>query len=188
MKKVYILLCTVVLMALQGCDKNNDSPGTAVDANFSISDYEKTAPVPVTFINTSLNATSYLWNFGDNTSSTESNPVHTYNRYGSYLLKLKATGSSGSDSVCKMLYIDTLVANKSSFSYFFDKCSGYPIGASFKTVNPLSTNTVWDFGNGIININRDPIIQFVLPGDYTIKYSSQISGVRDTVTRIIRII
>jgi len=53
-----------------------------VDANFSISGYEVAAPCAVTFINTSRNADSYLWNFGDGTTSTGSNPVPTYNLNG----------------------------------------------------------------------------------------------------------
>ena len=41
--------------------------------------------------------------------------------------------------------------------------------------------------NGTVNTTRDPIVQFPLPGDYTIKYSTVIHGVRDTVIWIIQI-
>lgn len=44
----------------------------------------------VTFTNTSLNATSYLWDFGDGQSSVEQNPVHTYGSSGNYSVKLSA--------------------------------------------------------------------------------------------------
>jgi PKD repeat protein len=44
-----------------------------------------------TFANTSDNATGYLWDFGDDTTSTEENPVHLYPRRGNYVVKLKAT-------------------------------------------------------------------------------------------------
>ena len=187
MKKIFVILLTAI--TLQSCNKKNNPVNNAPDANFSISGYEIATPCPVTFINTSLNVTSYLWNFGDGTTSTQSNPVHTYVSNGTYLLKLTVTGPEGVDSVCKLVALAPAPpANKSEFSYFFDKCTGYPVGALFKTVNPASTNTVWDFGNGIINVNRDPIIQFLLPGDYTIKYSSQLGGIRDTVIRIIRIL
>lgn len=188
MKNLFVILLAATATILQGCDKKNSSAGNTPDANFSVSGYETAAPCPVTFINTSTNATSYLWNFGDGNTSTSSNPVHTYASNGTYLLKLRVTGADGADSVCKLLSIATAPpSNKSEFSYFFDKCTGYPVGASFKTVNPASTNTVWDFGNGVINVNRDPIVQFLLPGDYTITYSSQLGAIRDTVVRIIRI-
>jgi|CXWL01.1.fsa_nt_gi PKD repeat protein len=187
MKTVSAIFFVSIVLLFQGCGKNND-PKPAIDANFSIAGYEVPAPCTVTFINTSRNATSYLWNFGDGSSSVQSNPTHTYTLDGTYPLSLKATGPNGVDSICKLVTIEfPPAANKSGFSYFFDKCSGYPVGAAFKTVNPASTSTVWDFGNGVINIDRDPIVQFILPGDYTLKYSSLINGVRDTVTRVIRI-
>lgn len=49
----------------------------------------------VTFTNTSTNATSYLWNFGDGTTSTEANPVHTYQNGGEYVVTLTATNGCG---------------------------------------------------------------------------------------------
>jgi PKD repeat protein len=187
MKIVSIFLFIAVAFFSQGCGKDKDST-PAVDANFSISGYENPVPCTISFINTSSNATNYLWNFGDGSTSTISNPTHTYTLAGSYLLTLKATGPDGEETVCKLLTVEPApAANKSAFSYFFDKCTGYPVGALFKTVNPASTNTVWDFGNGVINVNRDPIVQFLVPGDYTVKYSSLLNGVRDTVVRIIRI-
>jgi len=188
MKTAFFSFLTIFVLAISGCDKNEDTPSNATAADFSISGFEMAAPSTITFINTSKNATSYLWNFGDGTSSTLSNPTHTYNLNGTYLLSLKASGPAGVDSVCKLVAIEPPVTpNRSSFSYFFNRCTGYPVGALFKTVNPASTNIVWDFGAGLIKTERDPIIQFLGLGDYTVKYSSLLNGVRDTVTRIIRI-
>lgn len=44
----------------------------------------------VSFINTSTNAISYTWDFGDGNSSTLINPVHTYSGSGIYPVKLTA--------------------------------------------------------------------------------------------------
>jgi chitodextrinase len=41
---------------------------------------------------------SYSWDFGDNTSSTEVNPSHTYNRPGVYRVTLTVSHQEGSDS------------------------------------------------------------------------------------------
>lgn len=188
MKIRFVISAVTFLFLLHACGKKSNLPGINVIAGFSISGFEVAAPCTITLINVSSNATSYLWNFGDGNTSTQFSPTHTYNTAGSYLLQLTATGSTGSKSVCKLVSIEAVSPNnKSGFSYFFDKCSGTPVGASFKTINPLSTNVKWDFDNGISSLNRDPIIQFLFPGDYTIKYSSQINGVRDTVIRIIQI-
>ncbi len=46
-----------------------------------------------------------IWNFGDSTAiSTLKNPIHTYNQYGAYKIKLKAYSAT-----CPFLYTDTIV-------------------------------------------------------------------------------
>lgn len=50
-------------------------------------------PAVITFQNTSQNADSYLWEFGDNTTSTETNPTKSYNQMGTYTVKLTASNS-----------------------------------------------------------------------------------------------
>ena len=186
--KVFVLFFIGAIALSLSCNKGGNTTSDKTSADFSISGYEVATPCTITFINISSNATSYVWNFGDGSTSTLSNPMHTYTFNGTYLLKLKATGPFGVDSTCKLVAVEAPPpSNKSAFSYFQSKCTGAPVGISFKTINPLSTNTVWDFGTGPTLPDRDPIVQFLLPGDYTIKYSSQISGVRDTVIRIIRI-
>lgn len=47
----------------------------------------------VTFTNTTFNGQTYVWNFGDNTTSTEANPVHTYSAPGVYTVQLDASNS-----------------------------------------------------------------------------------------------
>ena len=189
MKTILLYLSGFFVLLTLSCHKGGSDTSNKTAAKFSISGYESPTPCTITFINVSSNASSYEWNFGDGTTSTLSNPTHTYNLSGTYLLRLKATGASGADSICKLMTIEAPpAANKSAFSYFQDKCSGTPVGISFKTVNPLSANVVWNITTAIGPIaERDPIIQFPIPGDYTITYSSLLGTVRDTVIRIIRI-
>jgi PKD repeat protein len=56
-------------------------------ANFSV----KSNALEIQLTNTSTNATSYLWDFGDNTTSTEANPNHIYSTGGAYNVKLTAS-------------------------------------------------------------------------------------------------
>ena len=51
----------------------------------------------VTLTNTSTDAVSYAWDFGDGSTSTEESPSHTYEANGGYIIKLTATNESGSD-------------------------------------------------------------------------------------------
>ncbi|RQO30540.1 hypothetical protein DBR32_13330 [Taibaiella sp. KBW10] len=59
---------------------------------------------PFFFTNQSSGASSYLWNFGDSRTSTETNPSHEYNRTGTYTVCLTATNDFNcSDKICKTL-------------------------------------------------------------------------------------
>ncbi|MBX7050850.1 MAG: T9SS type A sorting domain-containing protein [Flavobacteriales bacterium] len=56
------------------------------------------------FSNNSTNATSYSWNFGDGNTSSEVNPIHTYNASGDYEVVLTATNGD-----CDDVYTFTLM-------------------------------------------------------------------------------
>ena len=66
------------------------SPG--VKANFKVSCKNGVGQLGVFFTNNSSNATKFEWNFGDNLTSTEIAPYHTYSTPGNYSVKLLAIG------------------------------------------------------------------------------------------------
>ena len=78
-----------------------------INSDFSGSATEScTAPLSVNFTNNSANASSYLWDFGDGTTSTDANPAHTYTALGTYTITLTASaGICGSDLETKNAYI-----------------------------------------------------------------------------------
>jgi peptidyl-prolyl cis-trans isomerase B (cyclophilin B) len=76
------LLCGFILV-LSSCSKPM--------ASFMLSDEEIKAPASITFENKSTKAESYLWDFGDGTTSTEVSPDHKYILSGNYKVTLKAT-------------------------------------------------------------------------------------------------
>ena len=63
------------------------------------------APIVVSVTNTSTgNITSYFWQFGDGSTSTDENPTsRTFASEGTYSISLTATGPGGSDSAFKQI-------------------------------------------------------------------------------------
>ncbi|MEM8886430.1 MAG: PKD domain-containing protein [Bacteroidota bacterium] len=80
---------------LGACEDEPDiPPSVAPTAGFEIASSEA---LTFTFQNTSQNAASYAWDFGDGNSSTLKDPTHTYEDVGTYTVKLTATNSTGSN-------------------------------------------------------------------------------------------
>ena len=75
-------------------------------ANFSYSDsIFCNLPATVAFFNNSYYSNSYYWDFGDGTTSSSTNPTHTYTSYGTFSVHLIATGPLGVDSILKQQII-----------------------------------------------------------------------------------
>ena len=69
-----------------------------IDADFSIS----TTDATISFTDNSDPAVEWFWDFGDGTTSTEQNPVHTYAAQGSFEVCLTVTNeNSCASSACK---------------------------------------------------------------------------------------
>ncbi len=75
-------------------------------ANFNISSNTLFNDLPITFQNTSINAVSYLWQFGDGDESTMVHPNHIYEDPRIYYVTLIATDDKGCiDTIIKPIQI-----------------------------------------------------------------------------------
>lgn len=101
---VAILWIAAAFAAFSSCSKKGGTDNTPVVANFTYSG-AGLAPATVTFTNSSTGATSYQWDFGDNSTSTSSSPSHNYMQGGVYTVRLTANGPGGSNSVTKTVNI-----------------------------------------------------------------------------------
>jgi PKD repeat protein len=76
-----ILEAAILLTLINSCTEKKDPPDYYTDtpiAGFSWSGNDGPAPVTVQFINTSLNADQFEWNFADGQVSSERDPQHTF--------------------------------------------------------------------------------------------------------------
>ena len=94
------------VLKLGGCNHNGIgqtveftvSGAAAPQSQFSADPDQGCAPLEVAFLNQSVNADQFLWDFGDGNSSTEENPTHTFPQSGSYSISLTATNSGTGQS------------------------------------------------------------------------------------------
>ncbi len=72
------------------------------DARFTASPKKGNTPLKVTFKDRSLRKpTSWLWDFGDGTTSADKNPVHTYAKAGTFTVNLTVKNAGGEDLTSK---------------------------------------------------------------------------------------
>ena len=93
----------ILAISIFGC-VNEDEPLPVVIAGFTHTINQETGTV--IFINTSTEVRNYLWTFGDESTSTEINPVHTYAN-GTYTVTLEITNVAGGTST----FEDIIVIN-----------------------------------------------------------------------------
>jgi PKD repeat protein len=86
--KYLALLFLAACLLLFGCEKEPI-------ASFTVSPTLLEVEHDVTFTNTSEDADHFEWFFGDNTSSTDKNPTHSYSEPGFYIVTLVAYTKSG---------------------------------------------------------------------------------------------
>lgn len=154
-------------------------------ANFSAS----TACGTVQFQDASTNlVNSYLWDFGDNTTSTVRNPTHTYASNGNYTVSLKVVNNSGESIELRNDFITIDIPNQpqatdqsicanepavlegtGSRNYrWFDVPAGGSIihsGAqlSLPAVSASKTYYLEGFSNTCVNTNRTAVQVIVVP-------------------------
>lgn len=82
-----LLLCLVI--TIDACRKNDNVDTTDVTFTISQSGYS------VTYNNTTADAKSFTWTFGDGSTSTDKSPTHVYKTKGKFVASLSATLNNG---------------------------------------------------------------------------------------------
>lgn len=124
-------------------------------------------PLTVTFTNNTLDATTYLWDFGDGRMSQESAPTHIYRVPGVYRVTLTATGSGGTataDDVEVVVYeVPTALFDVIPKVIFIP-------GENPAIINRSEGATAyyWDLGDGTTSSDFSPSHRYTAPGYYTI--------------------
>lgn len=105
-----------------------------------VSDVTTTCNGTVSFSdNSALFPTQWLWNFGDNTTSTLQNPVHTYLYSGTYTVTLDAINQYGTHQVVRTSYVNVQLYGNTPTTTGDSVCG--PATASI-SASPVSGGTI----------------------------------------------
>jgi hypothetical protein len=100
----YLCLAIGMVSMLLSCNKKDDD-SDPVKLPQAAYDYELNG-LEVTFTNSSSDADSYIWNFGDGSATvTDESPVYTYTDYGTYTVTLIASSKAGSDTIAQEIIL-----------------------------------------------------------------------------------
>ncbi len=114
-------------------------------------------PYTPVFDNISLGGLSWLWDLGDNTSSTDFEPVHTYNQVGSYNVRLIAYDSTTCNKVDTSAYFTITVYPIPTANFTW--APNPPVENTVTVFTNLSvgaTRYLWDFGDGETSTEVNP--------------------------------
>ena len=127
-------------------------------------------PLSVQLTDLSNNTAGWNWDFGDGIISTEQSPAHTYSTAGNYAVNLTAINANGTDSkltTIKVLEQPAAVFPVANFSN--NVTSGYaPLSVQFTDLSNNATEWNWDFGDGAISTEQNPVHIYFAAGNYTV--------------------
>jgi hypothetical protein len=94
MKRFYLFVSVILILSLFGLNScKEETPAPTCEFESVVDGYE------VTFTSTVTDVNTYLWEFGDEATSTEANPVHEYEMSGTYTVKLTVKGDGGEATI-----------------------------------------------------------------------------------------
>jgi len=135
----------------------------------------------IDFLNLSIGATAWSWDFGDGTSSTQQNPSHVYNATGNYEVTLTVTNGT-----CNHMTTQAIQVIHESAGFAPDNstiCRGSTVNFTAVNINATSiASWQWDFGDGHISTTTSTTSHsYDIPGVYTVSLIiTDILGCSDT--------
>ncbi|GAB4315203.1 MAG: hypothetical protein Kow0069_16940 [Promethearchaeota archaeon] len=111
---------------------------------------------------------SWFWDFGDGSNSTERDPTHVFDAAGTFLVTLTVTDSNGRQASATAWVTARLLRASISANVTVTYA---PALVAFSDASDSSEGIVswsWDFGDGATSDLRDPVHAYLAPGNYTV--------------------
>ncbi|MDD4247942.1 MAG: PKD domain-containing protein [Methanosarcina sp.] len=146
------------------------------------------APLNVAFKDITTGVpTTWNWDFGDGTYSTDQNPTHIYSSAGRYTIKLTATNAAGSNTLTKYYYLTVTgtAAQTPVAAFSASPTSGNsPMDVTFTdTSTGTPTAWSWNFGDGTNSAIQNPVHTYSTAGTYTVTLTATNAAGSNTATK-----
>lgn len=117
------------------------------------------------FTNESVNATSYEWDFGDGSTSTDESPTHEYEEADTYTVKLVAKNEAGL-SADYSFDVDIQAPVTAEFTHLEDDVNYQKY--DFTDASTGAVSWMWDFGDGYTATLQNPSHTYAADGVYDV--------------------
>lgn len=127
----------------------------------------------------------YTWNFGNNQTSTQVNPITNYSTNGDYTVTLIATSTNG----CK----DTVIHTSTAFAlptadFTFDATCNLTGNVTLQNAssgpNGSTISNLWTYNSGQTSTDNNPVISLSDPADNSVTLIvSTTDNCKDTITK-----
>ncbi|MCC6815667.1 MAG: PKD domain-containing protein [Saprospiraceae bacterium] len=119
--------------------------------------------------NTSQNADFYEWKFGDGNTSNEEEPIHTYDKDGTYTVELCAYNTCG--KVCKKITVNVFTPVEANFTAEVQEgCTSLKVQYRNQS-SSNATTFAWSFpgGNPSVSTLKEPLVTYSIKGVFDAK-------------------
>ncbi len=143
-------------------------------------------PLTVLFTNTSTNAATYNWIFGDGSTSSAVSPTHQYNQVGNFPVLLIATSATGCTDTLAMDTVsiyETPIADFISVPWINETTLLSLAQFQFTNQSVFASTYLWNFGDGNNSNEINPAYTYTSAGDfYVTLFAFNNNGCADTIT------
>ena len=154
-----------------------------IESDIQFSDHSSDPDGPITY---------WFWDFGDDTTSNEANPVHRYSKRGEYGMNLTVKDEAGNVAVASETLVISNIPPVAQFRSTPSNVQPGDVVHFWDESSDREGETLiyeWDFSDGPASTERNPVHVFAEPGLYPVSLTvTDDYGAADVMTKNIQVV